>query len=104
MDEYSSLAGTSIIAPPHGKVSSLTGKRKIGDRRKQKKNGEEKRKKGEKDVILHGRIEESMKKRENETEDALVVKDREPKEGEAVTEYGKLLPGKKRKNKIDLMI
>lgn len=104
MDEYSSLAGTSIITPPHGKVSGLTGKRKIGDRKRQKKNGEEKRKKGEADVILHGRIQESMEKKEHETGDDLVVEDRESKEGEAGTEYGKLLPGKKRKNEIDLMI
>ncbi|MBW2095745.1 MAG: hypothetical protein JRI80_12740 [Deltaproteobacteria bacterium] len=104
MDEYSSLAGTSIITPPHGKVSGLTGKRKIGERRKQKKNGKEKRKKGEEDFIIHGRIQESMEKKDNETEGHLVVKDGEPKEEEAVIEYGKLLPGKKRKGKIDLMI
>jgi len=104
MDEYSSLAGTSIITPPHGKVPGLTGKRKIGDRKRQKKNGNEKRKKEEEDIIIHGRIQESMGKKDNETEGRLVVKDGEPKQEEAVLEYGKRLPGRKRKSKIDLMI
>jgi hypothetical protein len=104
MDEYSSLAGTSIITQPHGKVSGLTGKRKIGDRRKQKKNGKENRKREEEDVIIHGRIQESMGKEDNETEGRLVVKDEEPKQEEAVIEYGKRLPGKKWKSKIDLII
>jgi hypothetical protein len=45
-----------------------------------------------------------MGKEDNETEGRLVVKDEEPKQEEAVIEYGKRLPGKKRNSKIDLMI
>lgn len=104
MDEYSSLAGTSIITPPHGRVSGLTGKRKIGDRKKQKKNGKEKEKKEEGDVIIHERIRGPTEKMRSANEGRHEVKDGDSKQDEEVVEYGKRLQKRKRKSRIDLMI
>jgi hypothetical protein len=102
MDEYTSLAGTSIVTPPHGKVSELTPKRRIGDRKKQKRDGKEKREKEREGVIVHGRVQESLE--ENDVGGSSVEEDRDPDERDMVVRYGKRLPGEKRKRKIDLTI
>jgi hypothetical protein len=102
MDEYTSLAGASIITPPHGRVSGLTAKRGIGERKKQKRNGKEKREKEEDVVIVHKRLQ-ALPEREGAAARP-VVKEREQDEEDMVIQYGKRPPEKKRKNKIDLMI
>jgi hypothetical protein len=102
MDEYTSLAGASIVPPPLGKVSGLTAKRGIGERKKQKRNGKEKREKEEEGVIVHKRIQSPPQR-----EDAAVrpvARERERDEEDTVMQYGKRPPGKQQKSKIDIMI
>lgn len=108
MDEYSSLAGTPIITPPHGKVSGLAGKRRIGERKKQKKDKKDQRKKEEDDVVIHGKIQDSVRKEERVSGEGRPGKeeqeDHTTEKEDAPTGYGKGLPAKKRKKIIDLMI
>ena len=102
MDEYTSLAGASIITPPHGRVPELKAKRGIGQRERQKKNGKEKREKEEEGVIVHKRIQ-SAPEREAATFHP-TVKEQFQDEEDTVMEYGKQPPRKKRKSKIDITI
>jgi len=108
MDEYSSLAGTPIITPPHGKVSGLAGKRRIGERKKQKKEKKDQGKKEEDDVVIHGKIQDSVRKDEHVSGKGPPGKeaqeDHATENEDAPTGYGKRLPGKKQKKIIDLMI
>ena len=102
MDEYTSLAGASTVTPPHGRVAELTEKRRIGDRKKHKRNGKEKREKQEESVVVHKRLKTSFE--EGNAKARPVVKERDQDEEDTVTQYGKRLHKKKGKNKIDLVI
>jgi hypothetical protein len=102
MDEYTSLGGTSIITPPHGKVSGLAAKRRIGERKRRKREGREKREKDQEGVVVHGWLQESLEQKD--IEGPPVEKDPNPDEEDAVTRYGKRVHGNKRKSKIDLTI
>jgi len=105
MDEYTALVGASIITPPHGRVPELAAKRGIGERKRQKRNGKEKREKEEEGVIVHKRIQSPSERPERG--DATVrptAREQDRDEEDTVMEYGKQRPGKQRKSKIDLMI
>lgn len=102
MDDYASLTGPSIIMPPGGKVSGLSAKRKMDDRKKQKRDGKEKREKGGDDVVIHGQLREPSQNRE--VKSYQVVKGTPPENEDNLILYGKRHRGKRQKSKIDVMI
>jgi hypothetical protein len=102
MDEYTSLAGASIVTPPLGKVSGLTAKRGIDERKKQKRNGKEKREKEEQVVIVHKRTQSPPERASAAPRP--VVKEQDQDGEDTAMQYGKRPSGKQQKSKIDLMI
>ena len=104
MDEYSSLAGMSIITPPHGKVVGLTGKRGIGERKKQKKDGKEKQKREEDEVVLRAGIRREREQNNGKFDTRSLEQESSDEQEEEPIGYGIAAKRLKRNKRIDLKI
>jgi hypothetical protein len=104
MDEYSSLAGLSIITPPHGKVAGLTGKRGIGERKRKKKEGKEQQKREEDAVVLQAGMHREAEEKNGESDLRSLVQEKGDDREEGPIGYGIPLKRIKRKKRIDLKI
>ena len=104
MDEYSSLAGMSIITPPHGKVVGLTGKRGVGERKRKNKEEKEKQKREEDEVVLRADIRRQMEENNGESDIRSPVQESSDNQEERPIGYGIPLKRMNRKKRIDLKI
>jgi len=102
MDDYAPLSSTSIGTPVHGKVSGVTPKRKIRDRKKDRRNGREQRRIKEEDIILDKKLLNNLS-RKGDAENGVDVEKQLPDEDE-VLGYGKNLSRTKHRNKVDVTI
>lgn len=102
MDDYASLTGPSVVADPHGRVSGLTPKRRLGDRKKHRERGQEGRGEREEDFVVSKNLQEAMEHSDSPGESK---NEREiPEEEDEWIQYGRTPPKRKRKHKIDVMI
>ncbi len=102
MDDYAPLSSTSIGTPVHGKVSGVTPKRKIRDRKRNKKNGRERPWNKEEDIVLDKKLLKDLAEKDN-TEKGVESGKALPEDGEFFS-YGKTLSKTKRRNKLDVTI
>jgi hypothetical protein len=103
MDDYAPLLSTSIGTPIHGKVSGVTPKRKIGERKRNKKNGREPLSNKEEDIILDKKLLNNLS-RKDDPEKGVEVENHMSEEGEEVLGYGKSLSRTRHRNKVDMTI
>lgn len=102
MDDYASLAGPSVVTDPHGRVSGLTPKRRLADRKKHGKNKEERREEREEDVIVAKNLQEAME--HNDSPGESNSEQEAPDEEDEWLRYGGTHPKKRRGHKIDVLI
>lgn len=102
MDDYAPLSSTSIGTPVHGKVSGVTLKRKIRERKRNKKNGQERGRRKDDGIVLGKKLLENLAEKNDKKKNA--GEGEEPPEDNAFFSYGKTPSRTKRRNKVDVTI
>ncbi|MFZ0451529.1 MAG: hypothetical protein WAL98_20005 [Desulfatiglandaceae bacterium] len=102
MDDFAPISSTSIGTPVHGKVPGLTPKRKIRDRKRNKKNGREQSSMKEEGIVLDKKLLNNLAEKED-SEKGVEEGEALPEDGDFFS-YGKALSRTKHRNKVDVTI